>query len=53
VGTGEPTTAQITATDTTASLQVAGAFGVHAYLSGSSTIVPVTISLDNLVLTAT
>ena len=52
VGTEEPTTAQISATDSTASLQVAGGFGIHTYLSASSTTVPVTVSLDNLLLTA-
>ena len=51
VGTAEPTSAQITATDSSASLQARGAVGIYAYLSGSSTTAPVTISLDNLLLT--
>ncbi len=52
VGSSEPAAAQITATDTTASLQAPGGFGFYEYLSGSSTTVPVTISIDNLLLTA-
>jgi PKD repeat protein len=50
-GTTEPTTAQITATDTTASLQGAGSFGFQSYLSGSSTTAPVVVSYDNLSIT--
>jgi len=44
----EPATAQVTRTDTTAGLQGAGALGVYAYLSGSTTNAPVVASFDNL-----
>jgi PKD repeat protein len=44
----EPTTWQRTGTDTTASLQSAGAVGLEAYLSGSSTNAPITAAFDNL-----
>jgi len=46
-GTAEPAY-QITATDSEAALQSAGAVGVQAYLSGSSTTLPVVASFDNL-----
>jgi PKD repeat protein len=51
-GTAEPATAQITATDTTASLQVAGGFALYNYLGSSATTFPVTISVDDLLLTS-
>jgi PKD repeat protein len=47
-GTTEPTTAQMSRTDSTASLQVAGSFGTIAYLSGTASNVPVVLRLDNL-----
>ncbi|MET1006925.1 MAG: PKD domain-containing protein [Propionibacteriaceae bacterium] len=50
-GTAEPATAQITATDTTASLQAPGAFAIYAYLGGSATTFPVTVGVDNLLIT--
>ncbi|HEY5822678.1 MAG TPA: PKD domain-containing protein [Propionibacteriaceae bacterium] len=52
VGTAEPAAAQITASDATAALQTAGSFAVYNYLSGSSTNAPVTLSLDNLLVTS-
>jgi PKD repeat protein len=44
-GTTEPSTWRLTATDTTASLQGAGAVGIAAYLSGSATNAPVVLSV--------
>ncbi|WP_420120736.1 PKD domain-containing protein [Nakamurella sp.] len=52
VGAPEPTAAQITRTDSAASLQGAGTLSVQAYLSGSSTNAPVVSSFDNLALIA-
>ncbi|MGG7465877.1 PKD domain-containing protein [Plantibacter sp. YIM 135347] len=45
VGATEPTAWQVTATDTTAALQAAGAVGVETYLGGTATE-PVTVVLD-------
>ncbi|HYP44814.1 MAG TPA: LamG-like jellyroll fold domain-containing protein [Propionibacteriaceae bacterium] len=50
-GTAEPASAQITATDSTASLQTAGAFGIFSYLGSTVTAVPVTVGIDDLLLT--
>jgi PKD repeat protein len=47
-GTPEPTTWQVSATDGTAGLQVAGSVGVNLYLSTSATNAPVRIALDDL-----
>ncbi len=47
-GTAEPATAQISVTDSGASLQSPGAVGIQAYLFGSSTNAPVVASIDNL-----
>jgi PKD repeat protein len=52
VGTTEPTAFQLTTTDATAGLQVAGGFGMWAYLSGTATNFPVTVLFDNLLATA-
>ena len=52
VGTAEPAAAQATATDSTAALQAAGSFQIVSYLSASSTNAPVTVSVDNLSITA-
>jgi PKD repeat protein len=43
----EPAAWQLTATDATAALQVAGSAGLVGYLSGSSTNVPVTVRFDD------
>ncbi|UQX89356.1 PKD domain-containing protein [Jatrophihabitans telluris] len=51
-GTAEPALAQISTTDTEASLQRAGSFGLQSYLSGSATTLPVTAKYDNLSVTA-
>ncbi len=48
VGTAEPGTWQLQATDTTAALQSAGSVGVWAYLSASTTNAPVTLSVDDV-----
>ncbi|WP_298459553.1 PKD domain-containing protein [uncultured Cellulomonas sp.] len=48
VGTPEPTTWQVSATDSTAVLQSAGDIGITTYLSGSATNAPVTVSWDDL-----
>lgn len=50
VGSAEPGSWQVTATDTTASLQVAGGIGFWTYLSSTSTA-PVTTSIDDLLAT--
>ena len=52
VGTTEPAAPQATATDSTAALQAAGSFQIVSYLSGTSTNAPVTVSVDNLLITA-
>ncbi|WP_129337394.1 PKD domain-containing protein [Cellulomonas endophytica] len=49
VGSPEPATWQVQATDGTASLQAAGGVGVAAYLSSSATNGPVTVRVDDLV----
>lgn len=46
-GGSRPASAQITATDTAASLQSAGSVGIQGYLSGSATAAPVGLSFDN------
>ncbi|WP_394552262.1 PKD domain-containing protein [Agromyces sp. MMS24-JH15] len=51
VGTAEPSTWQREATDATAGLQAAGGVGFSAYLSGSATSAPYTLSVDDLVAT--
>ncbi|TWE11816.1 PKD domain-containing protein [Rudaeicoccus suwonensis] len=45
-GTTEPSAWQVSATDTTAAMQVPGAVGLGAYLSGSSTSAPVTATFS-------
>jgi PKD repeat protein len=47
-GTPEPAAWQVSATDSTADLQRAGGVGFLVYASGSSTTVPVQVSVDNL-----
>ena len=47
-GAEEPADWQLTATDDTGVLQVPGAIGVAAYVSGAATATPVTLSLDDL-----
>jgi PKD repeat protein len=49
----EPASWQVSATDTTAGLQAAGAVGVIGYLSGSTTNAPTTLSFDALWVTTT
>ena len=44
----EPTAWTVSATDTTASLQAAGGIAVRAYLSGSATTAPVTLSVRHV-----
>jgi PKD repeat protein len=51
-GTAEPAAWQIQATDSTAALQAAGGVGVYTYLSGSATNSPVTVSVDDLEVSA-
>lgn len=50
-GTAEPGTAQLSRTDSTASLQVAGSFALSSYLGSSATSVPVEAQYDNLLVT--
>jgi hypothetical protein len=45
----EPATAQITATDATAGLQRAGSVGFHQGLAGTTTNLPIVVSIDNLI----
>ena len=47
----EPTTWSITATDSTAALQVTGALGLLAYLSSSTTNAPVLLTVDDYTVT--
>ena len=49
VGTPEPASWTLTRTDTTAALQVAGAFGLSPYLATGSTNAPVEARYDDLV----
>ena len=51
-GTAEPSTWQLSRTDTTAALQGAGSFSVSHYAMGSATTLPLIVKLDDLVLTA-
>jgi PKD repeat protein len=48
VGASEPATWQLSTVDADPALQSAGGVGIWAYLSGTSTTVPVTASFDNL-----
>jgi PKD repeat protein len=48
-GTVEPATWLAQSTDTTASLQAAGAVGIVHYLSGSASVFPVVLSVDDFV----
>jgi len=50
-GTSEPSSWQVSATDSTAGLQGAGGIGISSYLSSSATTA-VTLSVDDLVVTA-
>jgi PKD repeat protein len=52
LGSAEPASPQLTATDTTASLQGAGAFGIQSYIAANATGLPVTENYDNLSITA-
>ncbi|MCU1527461.1 MAG: hypothetical protein JWP75_1224 [Frondihabitans sp.] len=52
-GTTEPTTWQVTTTDSYAGLQQAGGVGVLGYLSGSATNAPQTVSVSQLSATTT
>ena len=47
-GAAEPTSWQLSATDSTTALQSAGSLGIESYLSGSSTNAPVTALYDAL-----
>jgi len=48
VGTTEPSTWQVTATDATAALQAAGSVGLYSYLSRTALPTPVVVSYDDL-----
>lgn len=48
VGTTEPSTWQVSITDSTAGLQTAGSIGLYSYLSRTATPTPSVISYDNL-----
>ncbi len=47
-GTAEPATWTLQGTDTTAALQANGSVGLWLYLSGSSTVAPMTLSVDDV-----
>jgi hypothetical protein len=47
-GTSEPSTWQLTGSDSTAALQASGAVGLVTYLSSSTSNAPQTVSFDNL-----
>ncbi|KGJ71711.1 hypothetical protein GY21_20345, partial [Cryobacterium roopkundense] len=47
-GQPEPTTWQLTTTDTTPALQTPGAIGLRTYISASATNGPTTLTFDNL-----
>lgn len=49
VGTAEPAAWQLSTTDATAALQAAGGLGLSVYVSGSATVVPLTVAFDDLV----
>ncbi|MDJ0337979.1 PKD domain-containing protein [Cryobacterium sp. PH31-O1] len=49
LGTPEPASWQITATDSTAALQTAGAVGLAFYLGSTATVTPVTATFDDLI----
>jgi hypothetical protein len=51
VGDVEPTAWQVQTTDATAGLQVAGGIGFLAYLTGSATTNPLTLTIDDLTAT--
>jgi len=52
-GTGaEPTSWNLSTTDSTAALQVAGGVGLSTYVSGSSTNLPIAYSFDNVLVPA-
>ncbi|HEX8510950.1 MAG TPA: PKD domain-containing protein [Propionibacteriaceae bacterium] len=51
IGTPEPASAQITATDSTVALQASGSVALFTYLGGTVTTVPVTVKVDNFLVT--
>ena len=52
VGSAEPGSWQVTATDSTAALQSPGGVGVMTYLAGSNTNLPVLATFDDLLVTS-
>ena len=51
-GAAEPSSWQVSATDSTAALQRAGAVGLQGYVSSSTTNTPQTVAFDDLAVTA-
>jgi hypothetical protein len=49
VGTAEPAAWQLSTTDATGGLQAAGGLGLALYVSGTATVVPLTVAFDDLV----
>ncbi|MGI8867725.1 MAG: PKD domain-containing protein [Mycobacteriales bacterium] len=47
-GTAEPTTWQVAGADTASAMQVAGGIGLMAYVSGTTTTLPVLVRFDDL-----
>jgi PKD repeat protein len=52
LGNPEPVTWTVATTDATSGLQAAGGVGLQTYLSSSATAAPVTLSVDDLIVTA-
>jgi PKD repeat protein len=51
VGQTEPSAWQLSATDATAALQVAGSVGLRSYVSATASAVPVAVKFDNFLVT--
>ena len=49
VGAAEPAAWQLSTTDATAGLQASGGIGLALYISGTATVVPLTVAFDDLV----
>jgi hypothetical protein len=50
-GTAEPSTWLVSTTDNTASMQTSGSVGLNIYLSSGATNAPITLSVDDLLVT--
>ena len=52
-GSTEPSAWGLTGTDTTAALQSASGVGIWTYASGTTTVVPIVVAVDNVAVKAT